>query len=150
MNDVFKANEEWIENFEKTFKKDTEVREDFKDILNRVVKQKNITGEDFANKVHLNEKTLRRWKSGEKQPKIKSFIAFCVVYDISIEIFNYMMSALEINLTLTNKVHFAYYNLIKNYKCCLKDEKLIECNKLLDKLKIDKIHWIGNDDDREL
>ena len=148
MNEIFEKNKHWLKDFEKSFNEDTEVREKFKDIFNRLVEQKHITAVEFEDKVHLNEKTFRRWKNGEKEPKMKNFVTFCIVYEIDYALANDMMNTLEISFILTNRVHFAYYNLMKNFKYCIEDEKLIECNKLLDRLSIDKVYWLGNDYDK--
>lgn len=148
MSEIFEKNEYWLKNFDKCFNKDKEIQENFADIFNRFVEQNHITAVDFQNKTHIDRNTFRLWKEDVKRPSMKKFVAFCIAYKINIGLAFYMMEKIEITFILTNKVHYAYYNLIQNFKCCKEQEMFIECNKILDKLNIDPVYWLGNDEDK--
>lgn len=148
MNEIFEKNEYWLKNFDKCFNKDKEIQEKFADIFNRFVEQKHIKATDFEKNTHIDRNTFRLWKQDVKRPSMKKFVAFCIAYKINIGLALYMMEKIEITFILTNKVHYAYYNLIQNFKCCNEQQMFIECNKILEKLNIDPVYWLGNDDDK--
>lgn len=149
-SDVIKENEKWINNFEINFNMRSNSGGEFKDVLKRIAKEQDITALDVETRVHINEKTFRRWLNGEEQrPFLKSLIAFFIEYEIDYGLVLEILSTLNMTLILNNKVHYAYYNLLTNYKCCSQYHKLLECNQILDKLEIDEAHWLGNDDDKQ-
>lgn len=149
-SDVIKENEKWINNFEINFNVRSNSGGEFKDILKRIAKEQHITALEVEDRVHINEKTFRRWLNGEEQrPFLKSLIAFFIEYEIDYGVVLETLSTLNMTLILTNKVHYAYYNLLTNYKCCSQYHKLLECNQILNKLEIDEAHWLGNDDDKQ-
>lgn len=158
MNGIFEENEQWLRDFDKCFNESTKVCEKFSTTFKRFIEQHNITATDFKRKTHIDRNTFRLWKEDIKRPSMKKFVAFCIAYEIDIGIAYDMMKNLEITFILTNKVHYAYYSLIKNFKYCKENENesakesenniLRQCNKILDKLEIDPVFWLGNDDDK--
>lgn len=152
MDEVFEKNEHWLKDFDKCFNKGTEIREKFADIFNRFIEQNHITATDFQEKTHIDRNTFRLWKENVKRPSMKKFVAFCIGYEIDIGMAYDMMKNLEITFILDNKVHYAYYSLIKNFKYCRKYDKendvFVQCNKILNRLNIDPVYWLGNDDDK--
>lgn len=147
-SDVIKENEKWINNFEINFNERSNSGGEFKDILKRIVKERDITASEVEDKVHINERTFRRWLNGDR-PLLKNLIAFYIEYEIDYGLVLEMLSTLNMTLILTNKVQYAYYNLLTNYKCCSQDYKLLECNQILNELGIDEAHWLGNDYDKQ-
>lgn len=121
---------------------------EFKDILKKIAKEQHITALDVETRVHINEKTFRRWLDGDR-PLLKNLIAFYIEYEIDYGLVLEMLSTLNMTLILTNKVQYAYYNLLTNYKCCSPYHRLLECNQILNKLEIDEAHWLGNDEDKQ-
>lgn len=148
ISDVIKQNEKWINNFEINFNMRSNSGGNFTDVLKRIAKEQHITAIDVEDRVHINEKTFRRWLNGDR-PLLKNLIAFYIEYEIDYGLILEMLSTLNMTLILTNKVHYAYYNLLNNYKCCSKYRKLLECNQILNELEIDESHWLGNDDDKQ-
>ena len=110
MNDILQENENWIRDFEKCFKKDEKESVTFADIFNRMI----------------DRNTFRYWKNGTKRPSMRKFVAFCITYKINFARAVYMMGFLEITFILTNRVHYAYYNLIEHCS----GKTLLECNKI--------------------
>lgn len=148
MSDVIKENEKWINSFEINFNRRANSGGEFKDVLKRISKEQHITAVDVESRVHINEKTFRRWLDGDR-PLLKNLIAFYIEYEIDYGLVLEMLSTLNMTLILTNKVHYAYYNLLINYKCYSQYHKLLECNQILNKLEIDEAHWLGNDQDKQ-
>ena len=144
MNDILQENENWIRDFEKCFKKDEKESVTFADIFNRMIEERHITETEFQNKTHIDRNTFRYWKNGTKRPSMRKFVVFCITYKINFARAVYMMGFLEITFILTNRVHYAYYNLIEHCS----GKTLLECNKILNELNIDEVHWLGNDDDK--
>ena len=111
INDVIKENEKWINNFEINFNMRSNSGGDFKDILKRIAKEQHITALDVEDRVHINEKTFRRWLNGDR-PILKNLIAFYIEYEIDYGIILEMLSTVNVNTKMYNYSNLLMHKIV--------------------------------------
>jgi transcriptional regulator with XRE-family HTH domain len=124
--------------FETDFQNSKKNNASYRQIMEGIISDYNITADKFMRKTHLSKSTYYNLIEGKRKPDIETVVALAVVFRISLRNIENLLRAGGLGFKHTSRVHHAYTQLIERHS----GKSITECNKVLEKMGILQEAWL--------
>lgn len=93
-----------------------------------------LTENNIAKEVGIEERTLSSYSNGHRAPSMNTLIAICIVMRLDIKQATALLASLGVCFSGCSKEHYAYMYLLENHR----GKTIKECNEILLGLGVDK------------
>lgn len=111
---------------------------EFHEIMRNIFKERNITsGKIFTEITGMDREYYSKFRN-KYIPKMKTLVTLCIALDIEVNIVQWLLHSIGLGFKKHNKVHYAYYYLLSNYR----GSDIEDCNMILKHLGIDEKDYL--------
>ena len=129
------------EQFERDYNLSCKNNKTMSEIVNQIIRSTGYTLDELQEKSQIDRRTLYRLKTGTIKtkkrtmdyfPSMKTLVAFSIACNLDLLNAETLLNSLGLAFNRTNKVHYAYWYIIKDCR----GKSISDCNKVLKSLGI--------------